>query len=339
MDRRWLRLAAWGAGILVVWWGLGQLRVLTGTAVVVLIITFPIYPLVDWLERRGLGRAAAAALVLLAVLAGLALGLAVIIPWIVDQVHVLIRIAPSGIRAVTDLLARWQMQVAEPTFPALLRTAWERAGETAVSAANGLASRLVNTVVGWLGQLYLVLLLPFIIYFVLLDYRRVRDAGLRLLPADARPRVEGLLETLTRTLRWGLWAQVVVSAVVGGLTAVGLALAGVPGPLAIGLFAGVAEAVPYIGGFATYAVALLAAIPQGGAAWMWAVVVVTAVKLLSNVLVPLVLGKFTQTHPLAIIAALLALGQLFGLVGMFFAVPVVVIIREVLAWWQAARAT
>jgi predicted PurR-regulated permease PerM len=307
-------------------------------AVVVLFITFPIYPLVDWLEGRGLGRAAAAAVVLLAVLAALALGLAVVAPWVVDQVNVLIRIAPAGIRSVADLLARWQAQVAEPTFPQLLRTAWERAGETAVGAANGLASRLVNTVVGWVGQLYLVLLLPFVIYFVLLDYRRVREAGLALLPREARGRVERLLETLTRTLRWGLWAQVVVSTVVGGLTAVGLAAAGVPGPLAIGLFAGVAEAIPYVGGFATYAVALLAAVPQGGAVWLWAAAVVTAVKLLANVLVPLVLGKFTHTHPLAIIAALLVLGQLFGVIGMFFAVPVVVIVREVLVWWRQARA-
>jgi predicted PurR-regulated permease PerM len=337
VDRRWLRLAAWGGGILALWWVLGQLRTLTGMAIVVLVITFPIYPLVDWLEGRGLGRAAAATLVLLGVLAGLTLGLAVVIPWLVDQVNVLVRVAPAGIRAVTELLARWQAQVAEPTFPQLLRTAWERAGESAVGAANGLATRLVNTVVGWVGQLYLVLLLPFVIYFVLLDYRHVRAAALALLSPQTRPRVERLLGTLTQTLRWGLWAQVVVSAIVGGLTAVGLALVGVPGPLAIGLFAAVAEAIPYIGGFATYGVALLAAIPQGGTAWLGAVVVVTVVKLLSNVLVPLVLGTFTRIHPLAIIAALLALAQLFGLVGMFFAVPVVVIIREVLAWWQEAR--
>jgi len=83
-------------------------------------------------------------------------------------------------------------------------------------------------------------------------------------------------------------------------------------------------------------VVLLAAAPQGGAAWVWGMLVVTVVKSLSNVLVPLVLGRMTHIHPLAIIVALLTLGQVFGLLGMFFAVPAVVIVREILAWWRPA---
>ncbi|MGH2375866.1 MAG: AI-2E family transporter, partial [bacterium] len=144
---------------------------------------------------------------------------------------------------------------------------------------------------------------------------------------------------LSTTLRWGLWAQVVVSSIVAALTAIGLAAVGVPGPLAIGAFAGVAEAIPYVGGFATYGVALLAAAPVGGSAWIGAMFVVTIVKVLANVLVPLVLGRMTRTHPLAIITALLVLGQLFGLLGMFFAVPLVVVVREILAWWRPVPAS
>jgi putative permease len=53
--------------------------------------------------------------------------------------------------------------------------------------------------------------------------------------------------------------------------------------------------------------------------------------------VPLVMGRFTQQHPLSIIAAVLVLGQLFGVLGMFFAVPVVVILREIITWWREAH--
>lgn len=337
MDRLWPRLALWAAGLLAAVWVLGRFSTLVAMAVVVLIVTFPIYPVVDWLERRvRLSRGAAAAWTLMALLTVLVVGLAIVIPWIVGQAQILIKIAPSGITAVTEFLTAWQARVAEPTFPQLLRTAWERAGEAAVNAANATVTRGVNMTVGLVGQLYLVLLLPFVIYFVLLDYRQLRGSALALTPASARSRVEALLDTLTKTLRWGLWAQVVVSSIVGALTALGVWLAGVPGPIAIGVFAAVAEAIPYIGGFATYAVVLLAAAPQGGTAWAWGMLVVTVVKLLSNVLVPLVLGRMTHTHPLAIIVALLALGQVFGLLGMFFAVPAVVIVREILAWWRPA---
>jgi predicted PurR-regulated permease PerM len=294
---------------------------------------------VDWLERRWrMSRGFAAALTMLGVLAVLTLGVFAVIPWIAQQVQVLLSIAPQGIKAVNETLAAWQTRVAEPTFPQYLRTAWERAGEAAVGAANTAAARVVSTAVNWFGRVYLVLLVPFIIYFVLLDYQQIRRSVLAFVREPARGRLEGLLGKLTSTLRWGLWAQVVVSSIVGALTAIGLWLLGIPGPFAIGVFGGIAEAIPYIGGFATYGVVLLAAAPLGGMTWIWGMVVVTIVKLLSNILVPLVLGRMTRTHPLAIMAALLALGQLFGVLGMFFAVPAVVVVKEFLSWWMEGRA-
>jgi predicted PurR-regulated permease PerM len=335
MDRPWQRPLVWLVAAGAVVWVLGRLSTLVAMSVAVLIITFPIFPVVDWLERRArLARGAAAGLVLLGLVIVLVIALAVVIPWIVGQAQVLIGVAPKGVEAVKTLLAALQARMAEPTFPGLLRTAWDRAGEAAVTAANNAVSHAVNLAVGIFSQLYLVLLLPFVVYFVLLDYPRTRASALALIGEPARGRLERLLTKLTVTLRWGLWAQVVVSSIVGALTGLGLAMVDVPGPVAIGAFAAVAEAIPYIGGFATYLVVLIAAAPQGGSAWAWGMVVVTVVKLLSNVLVPLVLGRMTHTHPLAIIVALLVLGQLFGLIGMFFAVPAVVIVREVLAWWR-----
>lgn len=338
-ERQWLRYALWTAALAVLAWILSRFSTLVVMAIVVGILTFPVFPVTDWLERRWrLPRGAAAALTLLALFAVLTLVLIAVVPWVVQQVQVLIRMVPPGFAAVNAFLSGWQTRVAEPTFPQILRTAWERAGEAAVGAANAAVSRVVNLTVAWFGQLYLLLLLPFMVYFVLVDYRQARESALSVLSSRARQRAEKLLDRLTTTLRWGLWAQVVVSSIVAALTAVGLAAVGVPGPLAIGVFAGVAEAIPYVGGFATYGVALLAAAPVGGTAWLGALIVVTVVKVLANVLVPLVLGRMTQTHPLAIITALLVLGQLFGLLGMFFAVPVVVVVREILAWWRPASA-
>lgn len=337
MDRNWIRIGLWAAGLLAAAWVLGRFSTLVAIVIVVGIVTFPIYPLVDWLERRGrMSRGFAAAVTLLGVILVVVLGVVSVVPWIVAQGQVLLNIAPQGIKAVATFLTQLEARFADPAVPEFLRTAVERTGEAAVGAANAFASRIVSIIVNWFGRIYLVLLVPFIIYFVLLDYRAARDAVLSLVPEPTRPRVERLLGTLTTTLRWGLWAQVVVSSIVGVLTAIGLGLIGVPGYLAIGVFGGIAEAIPYIGGFATYGVALLAAAPVGGTVWIWAMVIVTVVKLLSNILVPLVLGRMTQTHPLAIIVALLALGQLFGVLGMFFAVPVVVVVREVIAWWREA---
>lgn len=176
-----MRLALWAVGLIAAGWILGRFRTLVILTVVVAVITFPIFPLVDWFQRRGrMPRSAAAALVLLGVTVFLLVALAVVIPWVLHQGQLLISIAPRGIAAVTEYLAQWEARVGEPTFPQFLRTAWQRAGETAVGAANAAAARAVNLMVGWFGQIYLLLLVPFVIYFVLMDYRETRQAVLSL---------------------------------------------------------------------------------------------------------------------------------------------------------------
>lgn len=336
VDRSWMKLVWWAVGLLAAAWILTRFSTLVAVTVIVAIITFPIYPAVDWLERRGrMGRSAAAALVLFGVLAAVVVSLMVVIPWIVEQFQILLRLVPGGIAAIRDILTDLETRLGDPSVPQWLRGALDQAGQTAVGAANALARRIVDLVVGWLGQVYLLLLLPFIVYFVLMDYRQIRDSLLAYVPPPTRGRLEGLFATLNTTLRWGLWAQVVVSSIVGTLIGLGMWLVDVHSPVAIGVFAAVAEAIPYIGGFATYVLVVIIAVPQGGLIWVWGFVVVTVVKLLSNLLVPMILGRMTKLHPLAIMVALLALNQLFGVLGMFFAVPVVVIVREILAWWLA----
>ncbi len=100
MDRLLPRLALWAAGLLAAAWVLGRFSTLVTMAVIVLIVTFPIYPVVDWLEERWrLSRSAAATLTLLGLTVVLILGLAVVIPWIMGQAQVLIGIAPRGAAA------------------------------------------------------------------------------------------------------------------------------------------------------------------------------------------------------------------------------------------------
>jgi predicted PurR-regulated permease PerM len=334
IQSNWMRLVWWAVGLLAAAWILTRFSSLVVLAVIVAIITFPIYPAVDWLERRGrMARGVAAALVIFGVVAAIVITLMVVIPWIIGQFQILLGLLPGGVQAMRDLLERLNARIGAPDMPVWLRNAIDQAGQSALSAANAAASRLVDLVVGWIGQVYLLLLLPLIVYFVLMDYSQLRASALALVAQPTRGRLEGLLANLNTTLRWGLWAQVVVSSIVGTLIAIGMWVVGVHSPVAIGLFAAVAEAIPYIGGFATYIIVVIIAAPQGGSIWAWGFLVVTIVKLLSNVLVPMVLGRMTNLHPLALIVALLALNQLFGVLGMFFAVPVVVIVREILAWW------
>jgi len=138
-----MKLVWWAAGLLAAAWILTRFSTLVAVTVIVAIITFPIYPAVDWLERRGrMGRSAAAALVLFGVLAAVVVSLMVVIPWIVEQFQILLRLVPGGIAAIRDILTDLETRLGDPSVPQWLRGALDQAGQTAVGAANALARRI-----------------------------------------------------------------------------------------------------------------------------------------------------------------------------------------------------
>lgn len=171
------------------------------------------------------------------------------------------------------------------------------------------------------------ILIPVALFYLLMDWerfmRRLRD----LVPVRMRDAVDSFLAESDAVLGQYLRGQLLVMAILAVGYSVGLALFGLDLAVPIGVFTGLAVFVPYLGfgiGLVLATLAGLLEFSSGGVVYplvMVAVVYGVGQMVESMYLTPKLLGERIGLHPLAVIFALLAFGQLFGFVGVLIALP------------------
>lgn len=282
-------------------------------------------PLCRHLERRfSPGLSAALSLLLLgAAVLALVLG---VIPTLVTQVRLLSASLPELVQwgnqqlsMLSDFLVRRGVNVALLRDD-LIQQVQRMAGALVSGAAQGLR--------GVASSVSTVLLSPLMAYYLLRDRKRVSTALTLLVPVRHRSRVVRALWEMRRETTGFLRGQLVVSAAVGSLTALGLLAVGTPGWLLWGILMGVMEVIPYLGPWIAGVPAVLFALQNGWLRALWALVVIFAVQQLEGTfLSPRLLSGATRLHPVVILLVITAGGVMGGAWGMILSIPLVVSLR------------
>ena len=149
-----------------------------------------------------------------------------------------------------------------------------------------------------------------------------REGALKLVPLGARVRVRSVLNEIGQVLRGWLLGQLLRSAVVAVLLAVALHLLGVPGAGLLGLQAGVANFIPYLGPLiAAFPVALVA-MPLGLSTLAWVMIIYFAIQTIEGfVIAPLIQKGAVNVPPAWTLFAIVIFGAMFGAIGMALAAP------------------
>lgn len=159
-----------------------------------------------------------------------------------------------------------------------------------------------------------------------------RAGLLKLLPEEARGQVGGLIDATAHALRLWLLGQLITMAAVGVLTGLGLWMIGMPVPFALGLLAGIAEFVPYVGPIAAAIPGLVIALAEGPTMLLYASIVYVLVQQAeNNAIMPLVARQVLALPPALAIFAVVALGVVFGPLGLIFAAPLTVLLVAAVA--------
>lgn len=320
--KSWLRWA-WAAGAAgLVWWAWPVLRplgaqVLWGYGMALLAL-----PLARWLEKRlSPGLSAGLALAALGLAAAGIVGL--VLPMLGRQIRQFAALAPGW----WEQLRGW-VQAAEGWLAnrgmSLSQVDWSRLEDWLAEAGAGLWRRAGNFTAA-LGRLLLVPALAF--YFV-----RDRQAIARHLcvwiPLGWRGRVVAALREARRELAGFCRGQALLSLAVGGLTAAGLAIIGIPAWLVLGLLMGLMETIPYLGPWLAAAPAILCALPLGLSKTLWTLGILLAVQQAEGAfLSPALMAGATRLHPAVVLLAISAGGLAAGVWGMLLALPALVCLR------------
>ncbi len=172
---------------------------------------------------------------------------------------------------------------------------------------------------------------PVIAFYLLSDLPGVRGRIHALLPPQAAPEVTLVARKLHAVVGGFVRGQIIVAAIVGTLTAIGLALVGLPFWALLGVIAGVSDLVPLVGPFVGGVPAVVVAlVTRDVMTAVWVVVVMVAIQQVeSHVISPLVLHRTVKLHPAAVLLALLAGASLGGILGMLVAAPAVAALKVV----------
>ena len=301
------------------------------------ILSYVLLPVVGLLERRlRMRRTLAAALVFLALLVVIFGGGRLLAPVIVDQVRELQRTLPSLLANAQSTLAETADQVGLSDLDELLLNNVSAGGDV----GQAIARTAVPVVVG-LGH-FLLEFLVFLIatFFFLRDAPRLFDWVRRLIPSSQRAEIVPLLGEVNALLGRYVRGQLFLVLVMWTATFVGLTILQVPFSFLLGLMTGLLEVVPIVGPITAGAVACLVALGHPAPWGMSQIVYVAVVAVMYTVLrhaedyfvIPFVIGRIVRLHPAVVIFSLLSGGAVFGLLGVFVAVPLAATLRLVLIY-------
>lgn len=192
-----------------------------------------------------------------------------------------------------------------------------------ITVSNG-SSTILTTLVSSLD----LLLVPFFVFYILVDFQRWRDSLEELIPPRFRSPFTRLFDESGRILESYVRGQLLIGLIMAVCYGIGFWFLGVPAWAGIALIAGLLNAIPYVGTFLGIILAGGFTIAGGGSVWDIAAVlgIFVAVQTLEGYyLTPRILGGRLNLHPMAVFLGLLIGGKLFGLLGFILAVPAIAI--------------
>ncbi|TBR07119.1 MAG: AI-2E family transporter [Lysobacter sp.] len=339
---RFLRRLQWAAVALAACWLLWVLApVLTPFAIAALLGWLG-DPVVHRLEARGRSRNSAVALVFVVMSLALLLLLLLVVPALERQVVILLTALPNYRDWIVGTAVPWvetrtgfqlRAWLDLDHLMQLARTNWERAGGFAATML-GYLSRSGFALLGLVAN---VVLLPVLTFFFLRDWDLLIERAAALVPRAYLPTVMRLARESSDVLGAFLRGQFLVMLILGGMYGAGLWAVGLDLGILIGLIAGLLTFVPYLGPTSGIVLGLVAALVQyhdwQHAAGVLAVFGVGQV-IESYWLTPKLVGDRIGLHPMAVIFAVLAGGQLFGFLGMLLALPVAAVVNVLLRYAQ-----
>lgn len=321
--------------IIAALWGILNAKTILFPVIVAVVLSFILHPLVEYFVRiryyplkRTLSRTTAVFLTFL-VAAGVLLLLLtfVILPFAHEFERFAVNL-PNYMKQTQDLIFQLQQSFRQLELPDSLQTLIREGMSDAASFSVDVGRRFLTGTIGFASRIIDLVVVPVLTFYFLKDWLLIRETFVNLASPGQRPRVRRIIEDIGLVISGYIRGQVAVSAIIGVLVFVGMYFFGINYALTIGLIAALTEFVPIIGPIIGSIPALLVALLVSPLlAAKVAVFYIFVHQLENHIIVPKIMGRSIDLHPVTVILAFLIGAQLFGLAGMILAVPVAAILK------------
>ncbi|UOY94110.1 AI-2E family transporter [Ectobacillus sp. JY-23] len=292
-------------------------------------IAYLLHPLVEKLHQRGMPRVLAILLIYILFFGGVGYGVYKGVPAAISQLKDMNRNFPQFI----NMYESWTKQVETRTanFPEFVTDKLREAFLGVEAKLQSFLDRMMSTAQGILDSLLIIVLIPFIVFYLLKDYDRMYHFFWRCVPGKWCAEGRKLVDDIDKSLGNYIRGQLFVCAVLAGVAAFAFWIIGLKYPLLLGILIGVTDIIPYFGPILGAIPTLIVAATVSVNMVIKAGVALAILQFLeSNILSPYIVGKSLRMHPVVIMFALLVGGEIAGLPGLLLAVPVLAVLRTII---------
>lgn len=314
---------------------LSQVLSIVALLFIAIILTSSINPLIDYLEAKKIPRQTSILVLIVVAVLGLYVAITSVLPGIVTQMTVFLNALPRAIADIiritnleeyTDLNARdldeFSIQI-QDQFVEFVRTS---------------SSDIVAFGFGVVDGVLSFITLAVITFYLLVDHGTIKDFFLAFAPDDSQTKVSKIWDIVERKLGVWLRGQLIVMALIGIITYIGLRLLGVPLALPLAIIAGLLEIIPIIGPIISSVPALIIAVATAENPVLQFFTIGTFYFIVQQLeaifVVPRVMNQAVGLNPLVIILAVTIGSRLGGPIGALLSVPIAVLLYIALEEWR-----
>ncbi|SFK68655.1 Predicted PurR-regulated permease PerM [Paenibacillus sp. 1_12] len=294
---------------------------------IAMIISYVLNPVVSLLNARKVPRTVAVLLIYAVFIVSTTVILMNLIPMFINQLNEFNEHIPQlemKAQGVVDTMNSLQF------VPDTIRTGIDK---SLVKMENGISlaiSKYIDGIGNTINMIFIAFIVPFLAFYMLKDFQLIEKTVLATVPKAKRKQVFKLLVDIDTALGNYIRGQFLVCIIIGVLAYLGYWLVGMPYALLLACLVAVFNIIPYLGPFFGAAPAIIMASTISLKMVLMVAVVNTVCQILEgNVISPQVVGRSLKMHPLLIIFALLAGGELAGVIGLILAVPLFAVIKVI----------
>lgn len=300
-----------------------------------LVFAFLLQGAVTRLKRWHLPHTVAVMLVFICFVGAFLLAVIFLMPIVIEQSANLLAEMPRMLRkwqaAVLLLPEQYPQFISEQRLAELMQYVTSESTRVAEAALSFSLNKFANLI----GILVYLILVPLLVFFMLKDKDQLGRSLSELLPRK-RPVMNQVWLEMNIQMANYVRGKAIEILIVGASTYVSFKLLGVNYAALLGLLVGLSVVIPYIGAAVVTIPVLLIGYFQWGSSteFLWLFIVYMTIQVLDgNVLVPLLFSEAVNLHPIAIILAVLLFGGIWGVWGLFFAIPLATLIKALYNAW------
>lgn len=305
------------------------LEEIIGPFIIAVIISYLLNPVVNILHERAVPRSIAVILIYSIFICSLIVLIINMLPVLQKQLNSLVQQLPNWNYQLRGMIHDYA-DSSKDLLPISIHQGIERA-LTKIEQGIGLGiGSMIGDIGGTLNSLFIALVIPFLAFYMMKDAQAIEKFFITLVPNEKRRTTILLLRDIDEALGNYIRGQLLVCFIVGGLAYIGYLIIGLPYALLFAAVVSIFNVIPYLGPIFGAIPAIMLGVMISKEMVIGIVIVNFCVQMLEgNIISPQIVGRSVRMHPLLIIFALLVGGEIGGVMGLIFAVPLFVIAKVI----------